>query len=93
VVVALRDEDPLRVLVSNSGVVPKELRANFFDKFATSGKKGGSGIGTYSAQMLAKAQNGRIAMETSDERNRTELTVTLPRHVFDAAHPAASPSP
>jgi signal transduction histidine kinase len=82
VVVALRDEDPLRVLVSNSGVVPKELRANFFDKFATSGKKGGSGIGTYSAQMLAKAQNGTIAMDTSDERNRTQLTVTLPRHSF-----------
>jgi CheY-like chemotaxis protein/nitrogen-specific signal transduction histidine kinase len=84
VVVALRDEDPLRVLVSNSGVVPKELRSNFFAKFATSGKNGGSGIGTYSAQLLAKAQNGSIAMETSDERNRTQLTVTLPRHVFDA---------
>jgi hypothetical protein len=93
VVVALRDEDPLRVLVSNTGVVPKELRTNFFDKFATSGKKGGSGIGTYSAQMLAKAQNGSIAMDTSDERNRTELTVTLPRHVFDAARPAPNPSP
>jgi CheY-like chemotaxis protein len=93
VVVALRDEDPLRVLVSNSGVVPKELRANFFDKFTTSGKKGGNGIGTYSALMLAKAQNGSIAMDTSDENNRTELTVTLPRHVFDAAHPTASPSP
>jgi CheY-like chemotaxis protein len=85
VVVALRDEDPLRVLISNSGVVPKELRGNFFDKFATSGKKGGSGIGTYSAQLLAKSQNGRIAMETSDERNRTQLTVTLPRHVFGAS--------
>jgi CheY-like chemotaxis protein len=85
VVVALRDEDPLRVLVSNSGVVPNELRANFFDKFTTIGKKGGSGIGTYSAMMLAKAQNGNIAMDTSDERNHTELTVTLPRHVFNAA--------
>jgi CheY-like chemotaxis protein len=85
VVVALRDEDPLRVLVSNSGVVPQELRAHFFDKFTTGGKKGGSGIGTYSAHMLAKAQNGAIAMDTSDERNRTQLTVTLPRHVFDPA--------
>jgi CheY-like chemotaxis protein/nitrogen-specific signal transduction histidine kinase len=84
VVVALRDEDPLRVLVSNSGVVPRELRSNFFDKFATSGKQGGSGIGTYSAQMLAKAQNGTIAMNTNDERNRTELAVTLPRQVFNA---------
>jgi DNA-binding response OmpR family regulator len=85
VVVALRDENPLRVLISNSGVVPRELRNNFFAKFATSGKKGGSGIGTYSAQLLAKAQNGDIAMNTSDEHNRTQLTVTLPRQVFDAA--------
>jgi signal transduction histidine kinase len=92
VVVALRDEDPLRVLVSNSGVVPQELRGNFFDKFTTSGKKGGSGIGTYSAMMLAKSQDGSIVMDTSDEKNRTELTVTLPRCVFDAAHPAPSPS-
>jgi signal transduction histidine kinase len=90
VVVALRDEDPLRVLISNSGAVPKELRANFFDKFATSGKKGGSGIGTYSAQLLAKAQNGAITMETSDERNRTQLTVTLPRYVSGTAREAAT---
>ena len=85
VVVALRDEDPLRVVISNSGVVPKELRERFFDKFATSGKKGGSGIGTYSAQMLAKAQNGSIAMDTSDEHNRTQITVSLPRHSFGMA--------
>jgi len=92
VVVALRDENPLRVIVSNSGVVPRELRGNFFAKFATSGKQGGSGIGTYSAQLLAKAQNGDITMDTSDERNRTQLTVTLPRHVFDSATGTASVS-
>jgi CheY-like chemotaxis protein len=82
VVVALRDENPLRVVISNSGVVPMALRERFFDKFATSGKKGGSGIGTYSALMLAKAQHGNISMVTSDEHNSTALTVTLPRHTF-----------
>ena len=85
VVVALRDENPLRVEISNPGVVPAELRERFFDKFATSGKQGGSGLGTYSARMLAKAQHGAISMATSDERNSTALTVTLPRHTFDAA--------
>jgi hypothetical protein len=87
VVVALRDENPLRVEISNPGVVPPELRTCFFDKFATSGKKGGSGIGTYSALMLAKAQHGNVSMVTSDERNSTAVTVTLPRHAFDTAHP------
>jgi len=60
-----------------------ELRGRFFEKFATSGKAGGSGIGTYSAQMLVKAQNGSLTMTTSDEQNSTTLTVTLPRHTFE----------
>jgi hypothetical protein len=85
VVVALRDENPLRVVISNAGVVPPELRERFFDKFATSGKVGGSGLGTYSAQMMARAQRGTLSMSTSDEDNSTALTVTLPRHTFDAA--------
>jgi CheY-like chemotaxis protein len=87
VVVALFDENPLRVLISNPGVVPPELREHFFDKFATRGKEGGSGLGTYSALMLAKAQNGNLRMATSDERDSTDLTVTLPRLIFDAAQP------
>jgi len=88
VVVALHDENPLRIEISNPGVVPPELRERFFDKFATSGKQGGSGIGTYSALMLAKAQHGNVGMLASDERDSTTVTVTLPRHTFDAAQPA-----
>lgn len=84
VVVTLSDENPLRVQISNPGVVPPELRERFFDKFTSHGKEGGSGLGTYSALMLANAQHGNIQMATSDERDSTELTVTLPRHTFDA---------
>lgn len=80
VVVALRDEAPLRILITNNGVVPLDIRDRFFDKFATSGKTGGSGIGTYSAQMLAKAQNGSIQMITSDALRNTTLIVSLPRY-------------
>ena len=87
VVVALRDENPLRIEISNAGVVPFELRERFFDKFATSGKTGGSGIGTYSALMLARAQLGNISMATSDQDQLTVLTVTLPRHTFGATPP------
>ncbi len=83
VVVTLKDETPLRIVMTNSGVVPVEIRGRFFEKFATSGKAGGSGIGTYSAQMLVKAQNGSLTMTTSDEQNSTTLTVTLPRHTFE----------
>ncbi|MFZ4623920.1 MAG: response regulator [Rhodoferax sp.] len=80
--VLLRDESPLRILISNIGAVPVALRERFFDKFATSGKTGGSGIGTYSAQLLARAQHGNISMATDDANNCTTLTVTLPRHAF-----------
>jgi len=83
--VALHDQNPLRVVISNQGAVPEETRNCFFDKFATSGKKGGSGIGTYSARVLARAQQGDIEMATSDRDNTTGITVTLPRHVFTPA--------
>ena len=88
VTVALKDESPLKVTITNKSVVPKDMRERFFDKYTTSGKAGGSGIGTYSAQMLARAQQGDLSMETSDSRISTTLTVTLPRHSFGASQPS-----
>lgn len=83
VTVTLRDtalvDQPLRITVENKGTVPLEIRQTFFDKFVTHGKKGGTGVGTYSARMLAKAQGGKIKMSTSDQDNLTTLTVWLPR--------------
>ena len=83
VIITLKDENPLSVTIHNLGAAPAELRTRFFEKFATNGKLGGSGIGTYSARMLAHAQKGDVAMATDDESNSTTLTVTLPRHVFE----------
>jgi signal transduction histidine kinase len=85
VTVMLKDENPLRVLIQNNGTVPLTLRGRFFDKFATSGKKDGSGLGTYSARTMAVAQMGDVQMHTSDDDNSTTITVTLPRHVFAAS--------
>ncbi len=58
--------------------MPELIRDTFFDKFATAGKQGGTGLGTYSARMLAQAQGGNINMATSDEDQSTKLVVTLP---------------
>jgi two-component system sensor histidine kinase/response regulator len=88
VTIVLKDESPLQITITNKSVVPKDMRERFFDKYATSGKTGGSGIGTYSAQMLARAQQGELSMDTSDSLISTTLTVTLPRHSFEAAQPA-----
>jgi CheY-like chemotaxis protein len=79
VAVTLRDEVPLHVTIKNQGIVPAAIRDRFFEKFVTSGKPGGTGIGTYSARLLAQAQNGTVALKVSDEGNWTTLTVTLPR--------------
>lgn len=81
VAVKLFDESPIRVSIVNTGVVPAAIRDGFFGKFVTCGKAGGSGIGTYSAKLLAEAQLGDVALDVSDARNLTTLTVTLPRHV------------
>jgi CheY-like chemotaxis protein len=78
--VTLFDETPLRVVIQNKGAVPVEIRDRFFEKFVSHGKKGGTGLGAYSAKMLAMAQNGAIALEVSDPENQTTLTVTLPRY-------------
>ena len=80
VAVTLKDETPLRIMIRNTGAVPAEIREPFFDKFVTHGKQGGTGLGTYSARLLAEAQNGTVSLEVSDPSNHTTVTVTLPRY-------------
>jgi CheY-like chemotaxis protein len=64
------------VAITNPGTVPAEIRATFFDKYATAGKFGGTGLGTYSAKLMTVTQNGTIAMTTNEQE--TCLTVKLP---------------
>lgn len=78
VTITIYSGTPMRITLDNKGVVPAAIRENFFEKFATAGKQGGTGLGTYSAKLLTEAQNGTIAMETSDEKGQTRITITLP---------------
>ncbi|VAW37089.1 hypothetical protein MNBD_DELTA03-1418 [hydrothermal vent metagenome] len=55
----------LEIIIHNDGAVPEELRASFFDKYVTWGKRGGSGLGTYSARLMAVTQRGDITMRSS----------------------------
>ena len=77
--VNLYDETPLRIVIQNKGAVPADMRHRFFDKYATSGKQGGTGLGTYSAKLLTEAQHGSIALGVDDETNTTTITLTLPK--------------
>lgn len=79
IVITLKDSDPVSIQVKNHGAVPQTIRDRFFDKYVTAGKDGGTGLGTYSAHMLCKAQHGAIELSVDDEANMTTITVTLPR--------------
>ncbi|NRR29365.1 HAMP domain-containing histidine kinase [Oxalobacteraceae bacterium] len=75
---ALFAGSPLRIEIVNKGVIPEAVRPRFFDKFVTDGKSGGTGLGTYSARLLARAQHGEVAFAVDDEEQHTTLIVTLP---------------
>lgn len=63
--------------IHNLGTVPEEIRDNFFDKYVSSGKARGTGLGTYIAREIALLHEGQIEMESSEEKG-TSLTVQLP---------------
>ena len=71
------EQHDLVLSFSNSRPVPVEVRDRFFEKYASAGKKGGTGLGTYSAFIMTRAMGGTIDMETSDETG-TKVTVRIP---------------
>ncbi|NDV24137.1 PAS domain S-box protein [Desulfovibrio sp. JC022] len=62
----------------NTGVVPEQIRDIFFQKYVTYGKDSGTGLGTYSAKLMADAMQYEIEMMTFDERNETVVMITIP---------------
>jgi PAS domain S-box-containing protein len=57
--------------VNNPGEVPEAMRGRFFQKYATTGKSAGLGLGTYSARLMARVQEGDLSLETSEARGTT----------------------
>src|SRR5258706_2079191 len=78
----------VRLHIHNAGAVPEAVRSTFFEKYSTSGKAGGLGLGTYSARLMARVQQGDLGMRTSVEEGTT-LTVQLAEAAADSA--AATP--
>jgi len=62
----------------NQGETPPEFRERFFDKYATHGKTGGTGLGTYSARLMARTMGGELTLEASVP-GETTLVLRLPR--------------
>jgi signal transduction histidine kinase len=66
------------IAIHNYGVVPAEIRGHFFEKYVTYGKEAGTGLGTYSARLMAETQEGKISFTTHEEQGTT-VFVTLRR--------------
>ncbi|MBF0190124.1 MAG: response regulator [Magnetococcales bacterium] len=78
--VELEDEDREMacVRIGNTGSVPEAIRDTFFDKFVTSGKSNGVGLGTYSARLIANTLGGTIRLDAS-RAGETVIVIRLPR--------------
>ncbi|GAB6060175.1 PAS domain-containing sensor histidine kinase [Desulfonatronum parangueonense] len=70
--------------IHNLGVIPEEVRERFFERYATAGKSRGTGLGTYSAMLIARTHGGKISF-TSTEAEGTHVTVTLPKNDHTSA--------
>ena len=75
--ISLSESNVIAVDIENSGEVPTCIRNRFFEKLVTSGKSSGTGLGTYSAQLIARTQKGVVSLDTS-VGGRTTVRVTLP---------------
>ena len=79
-------ESDLHILVHNHGAIPEVIRNNFFDKYVTFGKPFGTGLGTYSAKLIAEAHGGQISFSTSEE-DGTTILVSLPIYEKNVTQP------
>ncbi|MEO5332732.1 MAG: hybrid sensor histidine kinase/response regulator [Magnetococcus sp. YQC-5] len=76
VTIALHNGTMATVAIHNHGAVPAIIREKFFEKYVTHGKRGGTGLGTYSSRLMAETQHGSISLHSS-EADGTTVTVVL----------------
>lgn len=69
--------ESVRITLVNDGVVDASVRDSFFQKFSTFGKQTGTGLGTYSARLIAEAHGGTVEVDFS-RPGKTAVHVTFP---------------
>ena len=67
----------LRVSDTGTGMDPATLEKIFETFFTTRRRQGGTGLGTYSARLMAETQSGAIRLESS-ENDGTTIVIELP---------------
>ena len=76
--VILDENDVTIVTIRNKGKASLSIRDALFDQYSTSSTYGGSGIGTYSARLVARTHGDDILVDTSVS-GETSVIVSLPK--------------
>ncbi len=76
ITVSVSEAEAVSIRIHNRGAVPEAIRESFFEEFSTSGKSLGTGLGTYSAMLIAEVLGGSLSLDTS-EPGATSIVVTL----------------
>ncbi|PKL44920.1 MAG: hybrid sensor histidine kinase/response regulator [Candidatus Riflebacteria bacterium HGW-Riflebacteria-2] len=77
ITVAMVSQPSFAVSIHNLGAIPDHIRSRFFDRYVTSGKVRGTGLGVFSAQLMARTLGGDLSFTTNDT-DGTTLTLAIP---------------
>ncbi|QYJ79214.1 ATP-binding response regulator [Shewanella acanthi] len=73
-----REAQLVVIHIENLGKIPESIRERFWEKYATEGKRDGTGIGTYAARLFARAQGGDTRLKVDEAKGMTLVEVRLP---------------
>ncbi len=76
--ISICTDNTVDISIHNTAPVPEKVRSHFFEKYRTEGKAKGTGLGTYSAKLIAETQGATISMQTSEE-DGTSVTLSFPK--------------
>jgi len=82
VTISIFEKQMHEIKIHNMGMIPEKIHHSFFDRYITEGKPDGTGLGTYSAKLIARVHGGDISFITSESEGTT-LTVQLPGTVYN----------
>lgn len=77
ITVTLISQPEFSVAIHNLGVIPAHIRSRFFNRYVTSGKESGTGLGVFSAHLMARTLGGNLSFTTHD-MDGTTLTLAIP---------------
>ena len=76
----IKDEQ-IQINMHNEGAIPVDIQAHFFEKYITSGKPSGTGLGTYIVKLIVEIHHGSVAFQSSEEEG-THLYFSFPSQLL-----------